>query len=319
MSVAFVSVVTATGNGHALRRTSFCPDVKSTSSLLAWRESLSSSMFQFQYYPRRTSLSQRRANVHSSFARCHDDHCNRRRGVATASLGSRLAGLVAALPLFLLPASSLASSSPSASVSPSSSASASSVQSTQQQRSTRQRLSRESRTNQHSPVALVSPASAAEHSPSTSSSSRSSARGNADVSSSGLRVHRSAGLSASLPRRFRIGLGRRFSFYLSEFLMWHPGAKVIALFAFTLFIMYLGSFLYKVADPSREEAKYPFWYVIRINYSPTPIFNKGLYTLSNLFLLSFSVPFLLFWFLFSLFGTYSHLCVHFFISYSGMP
>lgn len=54
---------------------------------------------------------------------------------------------------------------------------------------------------------------------------------------------------------------QRCSFYLSEFLMWHPGAKVLTLLAFTLAVMYFGSFLYQFADPNQEEASYPFWYV----------------------------------------------------------
>lgn len=63
----------------------------------------------------------------------------------------------------------------------------------------------------------------------------------------------------------RVGLGSRFSFYISEFLMWHPSAKIVTLFSFTLLAMYLGSFLYKFADPNREEAQYPFWYVANEN------------------------------------------------------
>lgn len=75
---------------------------------------------------------------------------------------------------------------------------------------------------------------------------------------------------ANLPKpkaSSRVTLSQRFSFYMSEFLMWYPGAKVFALFVFTLVAMFLGSFLYRFADPEREEASYPFWFVSRfINF-----------------------------------------------------
>lgn len=58
-----------------------------------------------------------------------------------------------------------------------------------------------------------------------------------------------------------VSLPDRLAFYLSEFLMWNPGARVLALFVFTLAAMYLGSFLYRFADPNRAEAEYPFWFV----------------------------------------------------------
>lgn len=51
----------------------------------------------------------------------------------------------------------------------------------------------------------------------------------------------------------------RMSFYISEFLMWNPAAKIITLLAFTLLSMFMGSFLYRLADPGREEASSPFW------------------------------------------------------------
>lgn len=58
------------------------------------------------------------------------------------------------------------------------------------------------------------------------------------------------------------------SFYTSEFLMWHPGAKILSLFAFTLLVIYLGSFLYKFADPSKQEAESPFWHSVRAVANP---------------------------------------------------
>lgn len=94
----------------------------------------------------------------------------------------------------------------------------------------------------HSPVTLIAPVRAAETS-STSNANKSVA--NKEI--------------AKAPAA--VTVQQRCSFYLSEFLMWHPGAKVLSLLAFTLAVMYFGSFLYQIADPNQEEAPYPFWYV----------------------------------------------------------
>lgn len=60
----------------------------------------------------------------------------------------------------------------------------------------------------------------------------------------------------------------RLSFYLAEYLMWNPGAKVLSLFAVTLLCMYLGSFLYRLADPEKAEAQSPFWHSVRAIANP---------------------------------------------------
>lgn len=65
----------------------------------------------------------------------------------------------------------------------------------------------------------------------------------------------------SPPNSQQPSLADRVSFWTGEFLMWHPSAKVLALFGVTLICMYLGSFLYKAADPEGKEAAFPFWYV----------------------------------------------------------
>lgn len=109
---------------------------------------------------------------------------------------------------------------------------------------------REAAKAKHTPLAIVTPAAAspaAVASPTPESTSVTPAKANPPepkVSS-------------------RATLRQRFSFYMSEFLMWHPSAKVFTLLAFTLIAMFLGSFLYRFADPEREEAPYPFWYVFR--------------------------------------------------------
>lgn len=66
----------------------------------------------------------------------------------------------------------------------------------------------------------------------------------------------------------QVSLKDRLVFYLGEFLMWNPAAKVLALFAFTLTAMYVGSFFYRFADPSMKEAKYPFWHAVRAIANP---------------------------------------------------
>lgn len=50
--------------------------------------------------------------------------------------------------------------------------------------------------------------------------------------------------------------------------MWNPAARVIALLGVTLVCMYLGSFLYKFADPKRTEAASPFWHSVRAIANP---------------------------------------------------
>ncbi|PXF44132.1 Ion channel CASTOR [Gracilariopsis chorda] len=58
------------------------------------------------------------------------------------------------------------------------------------------------------------------------------------------------------------------SFWMGEFLMWNASARVIALLAFTLMFMYLGSFLYRLADPKKQEAAHPFWHSVRAIANP---------------------------------------------------
>lgn len=65
-----------------------------------------------------------------------------------------------------------------------------------------------------------------------------------------------------------ITIADRIGFWAGEFLMWNPAAKVIALLACTMLAMYLGSFLYRLADPERAEAKYPFWHAVRAVANP---------------------------------------------------
>lgn len=50
--------------------------------------------------------------------------------------------------------------------------------------------------------------------------------------------------------------------------MWNPAAKVITLLAFTMIAMYLGSFLYRLADPEGSEAKSPLWHAVRAIANP---------------------------------------------------
>ncbi|KAI0566727.1 hypothetical protein FGB62_6g126 [Gracilaria domingensis] len=50
--------------------------------------------------------------------------------------------------------------------------------------------------------------------------------------------------------------------------MWHPSARVIALLGMTLLFMYLGSFLYRLADPQKREAAHPFWHSVRAIANP---------------------------------------------------
>ena len=77
----------------------------------------------------------------------------------------------------------------------------------------------------------------------------------------------------SFPDSQQPSLADRFSFWTGEFLMWHPSAKVLALFGITLICMYLGSFLYKAADPEGKEAAFPFWYVFPLVKSISIITN----------------------------------------------
>lgn len=98
----------------------------------------------------------------------------------------------------------------------------------------------------NSPVTLIAPVRAAENSP---------------ISNANKPVANQEAAKAPAAATVQ----QRCSFYLSEFLMWHPGAKVLTLLAFTLAVMYFGSFLYQLADPNQEEASYPFWYVFAIH------------------------------------------------------
>lgn len=50
--------------------------------------------------------------------------------------------------------------------------------------------------------------------------------------------------------------------------MWNPAAKVLSLLAFSLLAMYLGSFLYRFADPEAAEAQFPFWHAVRAVANP---------------------------------------------------
>lgn len=50
--------------------------------------------------------------------------------------------------------------------------------------------------------------------------------------------------------------------------MWHPSAKVLSLLTVTLSAMYLGSYLYRIADPQKREAKHPFWHSVRAIANP---------------------------------------------------
>lgn len=66
----------------------------------------------------------------------------------------------------------------------------------------------------------------------------------------------------------QVSVKDRLIFYLGEFLMWNPAAKVLTLLASTLLAMYVGSFLYRLADPAMKEAKYPFWHAVRAVANP---------------------------------------------------
>lgn len=68
-----------------------------------------------------------------------------------------------------------------------------------------------------------------------------------------------AAIPATVP--ITTGIRDRVLFYLGEFFLWEPLAKVLALFIVCTICMALGSFLFRVADPKRSEAKSPFWFV----------------------------------------------------------
>lgn len=81
------------------------------------------------------------------------------------------------------------------------------------------------------------------------------------------RAARSLRTLAAVPT-VRFTIRDRLSFWLGEYLMWNPGAKVIALFLLTLLGMAVGSLLFRVADPKREEAQSPFWHSVRAIANP---------------------------------------------------
>lgn len=73
---------------------------------------------------------------------------------------------------------------------------------------------------------------------------------------------------AAVPQHAPITITDRIAFYFGEFLMWNPAARVIAMLVFTLLAMYLGSFLYRLADPEKKEAQSPFWHSVRAIANP---------------------------------------------------
>lgn len=77
-----------------------------------------------------------------------------------------------------------------------------------------------------------------------------------------------ASTSTDLQLKYLPKIQQRLSFYVSEFLLWNSGAKILSLFAFTVFTMYLGQFLYMLADPKRSEAHSPFWHSVRAIANP---------------------------------------------------
>ncbi|CAN8063809.1 unnamed protein product [Agarophyton chilense] len=74
--------------------------------------------------------------------------------------------------------------------------------------------------------------------------------------------------SDAVPEKLRFNVNDRLSFWFSEFLMWHPSARVVALLAATLLFMFIGSFLYRLADPQQKEAPHPFWHSVRAIANP---------------------------------------------------
>lgn len=72
--------------------------------------------------------------------------------------------------------------------------------------------------------------------------------------------------AASVQSQFTIK--DHLSFWMGEFLMWNASARVIALLALTLAFMYVGSFLYRLADPQKREAAHPFWHSVRAIANP---------------------------------------------------
>lgn len=74
----------------------------------------------------------------------------------------------------------------------------------------------------------------------------------------------------ALPQSMKFSLRDRFNFAVAEFLMWHPAARVFALFLLAILVIYGGARLFKALDPSGEETnKSPEWVSVRAYLNPS--------------------------------------------------
>ncbi len=74
--------------------------------------------------------------------------------------------------------------------------------------------------------------------------------------------------SVASPAPLTFAFRERFLFWVGEFLMWNPGAKILTLLLITLASVALGSLLFRAADPKRVEAQSPFWHATRAVANP---------------------------------------------------
>lgn len=229
--------------------------------------------------PRRPPISSRlpwSANLHGS----HDGtaHDAPAKNCKSTSFRTTLKSLSLAVSLALLPLSSSIAATPS--FGPGHRASASHVASSSTNTFQRDILKKRS-----TGVILASARSSA-----SSSSSDTALLSDSTTTTVPAKLRTSSVKSRIAKKLSSISIQERLSFYFSEFLMWNPAAKVVSLFAFILLCMFLGSLLYRVADPKREEAPYPFWHAVRAIANPLEDdWQKNTLRATSIFLASFGM------------------------------
>jgi ion channel POLLUX/CASTOR len=70
------------------------------------------------------------------------------------------------------------------------------------------------------------------------------------------------------PVHAAFSLRQRANYALSEYVMWHPAARLVGLFAAAAIVIYLAAFAYRLCDPSGKEADAPIWLALRGYLSP---------------------------------------------------